>query len=106
MGVEAVAFAFEHGDQDGVGVGRMHDHVHDAGFGILFEDMFPGHAAVGGLEDAAFRVVAVAAAEGADVDDVGIGGMDEDFADLVGLVQAHVFPGFAAVGGLVDAVAT
>ena len=31
--------------------------------------------------------------------------MDDDLADLERLLQAHVLPGLAAVGGLVDAVA-
>src|SRR5438876_2178445 len=31
--------------------------------------------------------------------------MNDDFADLEGLLEAHVLPGLAAVGTLVDAVA-
>ena len=43
-------------------------------------------------------------AEGADVDDVGVGGVDDDLCDLAGGVEAEVLPGDAGVGGLVDAV--
>ena len=40
-----------------------------------------------------------------DEDDVGVGGIDGDCADLLGVAQAEVGPGLARVGGLVDAVA-
>src|SRR5262249_14375719 len=36
---------------------------------------------------------------------VRVGGVNEDLADLEGLVQAHVLPGLAAVDRFVDAVA-
>ena len=87
------------------GIGRVHVDVDDAGLVVEEEDLLPGLAAVGGLEQAAFLVGAVEPAQGADVDDVGIFRMDGDAADLEGLLQAHVLPGLAAVGGLVNAVA-
>ena len=42
---------------------------------------------------------------GADVDDVGIGRMDDDARDAAGLLEAHVLPGLARVLRHVDAVA-
>ena len=45
-------------------------HVDDAGLVVDVEDLLPGLAAVGGLEQAALLVGAVEPAEGADVDDV------------------------------------
>ncbi len=65
----------------------------------------PGLAAVGGAKEAAFGVGAIGMAESGDEDDVGIGGMDDDFADGAGIFEAYVFPGFAGIDRFVDAVA-
>src|SRR5947209_2330565 len=67
--------------------------------------LYPGHAAVYGLVEAALFVRSPEVAQGGDVDDVRILRMDGDGADVVRIGQAHVAPGFAGVGGLVDAVA-
>src|SRR5262249_7613320 len=103
--VEAVAAPLPQGHEQGVGVPGVHLHVDDAGVLVGVEDLGRGRAAVGGLEQAALGVGAVEPAEGADVDDVGVGGVNGDAADLESLFEAHVLPGLAAVGGLVDAVA-
>src|SRR5205807_6734310 len=65
----------------------------------------PGLAAVGRLVQAALLVRAPDVAEGGDIDDVGVGGVDDDAADVLRVPQAHVLPGLAAVGRFVDAVA-
>ena len=104
-GVELIALAFPGGKHEGFGIARMHDEIHDASLLVEMPNTQPFFSAVRGLEQAAFFVGAIETAEGADVDDVGILGVDDDFADLEGELQAHVFPGLAAVGGLVDAVA-
>ena len=44
-------------------------------------------------------------AEDGDEDPVGVAGVDDDLRDLLGVAQAEVLPGLAAVGGPVDAVA-
>src|SRR5262245_59994130 len=104
MAVKAIALALIHRRQQRIRVVGMHGHVEDAGFVVLVKDMVPGFAAIDGFEYAAFLVVAVTATQGADINDVGVLGMNQNLADLEGLPQAHVFPGFAAVGGFVNAV--
>src|SRR5262249_17673758 len=93
------------GDEQDVGVGRVHGDVDDAGPLVDVEDLPPALAAVGGLVEAALLAGAVEPAQRPDVDDVRVGRVDDDTADLEALFQAHVLPGLAAVGGLVDAVA-
>src|SRR5204862_4044963 len=101
----AVALALPQGGQESVRLGRVYDEVDDAGAVVLVQDLVPGLAAVARLVDAAVLVGAVQAAEGADVDGVRVLRVDDDLADLVGLLEADVRPGLAAVGALVDAVA-
>ena len=84
---------------------RRNREVNATGFRVDEEDLFPGLAAVDGLEDAAFGVLAPKPAEGADVDDVWVVRMDDDFADLERLAKPHVLPCLAAVDRPIDAVA-
>ena len=74
-----------------------------AGLVVDEEDLVPGLAAVDGLEDAAVGVVRPLVAAGRDVDDVGVGRMDDDAGDRVRVGQAHVRPGLAAVDRFEDA---
>jgi hypothetical protein len=53
-----------------------------------------------GTIDAAFRVGAVGVTERSDVDDIGVGGMNQNSPDLMGIAQPDVAPGFSGVGGL------
>jgi hypothetical protein len=69
------------------------------------EDLPPGDAAILALVDAALRVRPEGVAEGGDPDDIRIGGMDADLADLARLAQPDMGPGAAGVGRAVDAVA-
>ena len=103
--VESVAQSFPCGDDQRLGIGRMHLHFDDAGSLIDIERAFPGFASVGGLVDAAFLVAAIQSPQRADVDDIGIGGVDDDFTDLKSLFQAHVHPGLASVDRLVHSIA-
>src|SRR5581483_3626093 len=59
---------------------------------------------VHGLEEAALLVGPVEATQGADVNNIGIFGMDSDAADLERLLEPHVLPSLAAVGGLVNSI--
>ena len=79
--------------------------VDRAGLGVAEQHLLPGLAAVDRLEHAALVVVLAVAAEVGDEDDVGVGRMDADLRDRVGVVEADVRPGLAGVGGFVDAVA-
>ncbi len=87
------------------GVGRVHGEVRGAGALVHFQDLLPGGAAVGGAIDAALGVGAPHVAQGGDVDEVGVGGVDADAGDLLGGGEAPVRPGAAGVGRAVDAVA-
>jgi hypothetical protein len=78
---------------------------YSAGAIIEVENFFPGFAAIAGAEDAALRVGAVGVAERGDEDDVGVCGVDDDVADVAGIFESDVAPGFAGVGGFVDAIA-
>src|SRR5262249_6728781 len=59
----------------------------------------------GRLEQAAVAAGAPQRPLGGDVDDVGVARVDQDFADVLGVLEADVLPGLAAVVGAVDAVA-
>ena len=69
------------------------------------QDLAPGHAAVGGLVEAPVGGIAPQPSGDAGIDRVGIARVDDDLRDPLRVRQAHVLPGVAAVGGLVDAVA-
>ena len=105
VGIEPVAHSFPRRDQQRVGIARVHRDIDHAGGLVDVEDFVPVLPAVGGLEEPALLVVAPAAAHGADVDDVGILGVNDDLTDLERLLESHVLPCVAAVGALVDAVA-
>ena len=69
------------------------------------QDLRPGLAAVGGLVQAAVGGIAPQPSSDAGIDRVGIARVDHDPCDPLRIGQAHIGPGVAAVGGLVDAVA-
>src|SRR5262245_35518096 len=81
-------------------VGRVHREVIDAGPVALEEDALPGLPAVGRAVETAVWVLAPDVAEGGRVDEVRVGGVDDDRADVLGLGQPHVAPGHTGVGGL------
>src|SRR5262249_47592506 len=62
-------------------------------------------AAVAGAEDPSFGVLPPGVAQRGDIDDIGIGGVYDDIADVARIAQARVAPGASAVGGFIDAVA-
>ena len=114
--VDAAAGARLHdlpGEPDGIIHGGVQDvriaiidRQVDRAAGVVDEQfLLPGMSAVGRLEDAAFLIGCAQVAERGYPDDVGIGGVDDDAGDVLGVAQTHVGPGIAAVGGLVDAVA-
>src|SRR6185369_4201419 len=95
----------EAGEED-VGVLRVHRHGAAPGGEVRAgEDQVPGLAAVDGLVEPAIRAVAPELAGGAGVDGVAAPRIGQDPGDALGLLQPHVGPALAAVGGLVDAVA-
>src|SRR5205085_2589181 len=84
--VVAVALALVSGGQQRLWIARRHAHLDDARPVIEIENLLPGFAAVAGLEEAAFLVRPIEPAERADVDDIGIPGMDGDAANLEALL--------------------
>jgi hypothetical protein len=93
------------GGVENVGIGGVDDEVAGTGDVGLEEDFGPGLATVFGAKDTALGVGAGHVADGRDVDQVGIFGIDADAADLLRGFEADVRPGLAGVGGLVHAVA-
>ena len=79
--------------------------IYRAGLAVAEEHALPALAAVDALEHAALIARAVVVAEGGHVDDVGVGRVDADLRDGFDVLEAHVRPGLAGVGRLVDAVA-
>src|SRR5262249_31069711 len=88
-----------------VRVGRMHDDVDRAGVLVDEEHLLPGLTAVFGAEDPAIRLGPVAVALRRDVHDVGIGWVDREASDPPRGLEAHLRPGAAGIGALVDPVA-
>ena len=93
------------GGVEHVGACGIDGDIADAGVLVDVEGFVPGGAAIGGHEDAAIGVGAPEIAERGHVDDVGVGGVDHDAPDVVGVPEADGLPGFAGVHGLLDAVA-
>ena len=92
------------GEQD-VRIFRIHRQAGAAGHRIGEERSRPRAAAVGRLVDAFLLLRPGESPFRADVDDVGVGGMNDDAADAARLVEAEVSPRRAGVDRLVDAVA-
>jgi len=90
--------------QDG-GVAGVHDHVHDAGVLVDLQDQLPGLASVVGPVEPAVAPGTPEGAHGGHVDDIPVGRMYQDLADVHRLLQADVLPVLAAVSGAVDSVA-
>ena len=105
VGVESVALPLVGGGQDRVGIVRLQFDVNHAGLVVDVEYLLPRLAAVGGLVEPAGLVRPPEPPERSNVDDVRISGVNHDSARLKSLVEPHVFPGLAAVGRFVDAVA-
>jgi len=91
------AAALVGGSEDSVGIVDVHGDIVDAGVGIDRESLDPGLTAIDGFEYATFFVWPPEVTGGGYVDDVGVGGMDEDAPDVMGVFEAHVGPGLAAI---------
>ncbi len=83
---------------------RVEGEIDGASVLIPVEDLRPGRAAVQRPEDAAGRVGPEGVPEHRRVDDVRVGGVDAQLADLTAITQPDVGPGLPGVGRLVDAV--
>ena len=83
----------------------IHGEFHRAGVLVTVKHPVPGLAPVTGPIDTALVVRAPQVTKRRDVDGSGIGGMHEDPADVVGVLETLVGPGGPAVVGDVDPVA-
>ena len=103
--IELVAHSVPGRHEQRLGLGGMHLDVNDACLIVDEEYLLPALAAVDGLVETSILAGPVEPAQCADVDDVGILGVDFNAADLKALGESHVLPGLAAIGRFVDAVA-
>ena len=88
-----------------VRIARVHDQVDRPGVFVAEEDLLPSSAPVAGPEDTALGVGPEGMAERRHVRAVGVGGMDADARDGVGVGEPEVPPTLPAVVRTVDAVA-
>ena len=100
-----VAPALVAGGVEHVRVAGVLHQVHDARVLVDLQHQFPVGAAVDGLVHAALAARSPQRAHGRHVDDLRVGGVDHDAADVHGALQPHVLPALAPVEGAVDAVA-
>src|ERR1700691_3581852 len=94
----------ERGKQN-VGIVGIEGHVDASTVLIFIENFFPAFAAIDGAENAAFGVGSIGMAERSYENDVGIIGIDDDFADGTTVAQANVFPSLARIERFVDSIA-
>src|ERR1700733_8078262 len=80
-------------------------HVDRTGLRILVQNLGPGLAAVSRAEHAALGIRTEGMPESGDQHDVRIVRIDDERADLAGILKPDTAPGLAAVDRLVDAVA-
>ena len=98
--IVAAAMALDH-----IGIGRIEDDVRESRVLIDVLDILPRSAAVGGAIESALAAGIPERAGSRHEHDLRIGRMDDDAADVLRFPETHVRPAFAAVLGLVDAVA-
>src|SRR5678815_5152310 len=89
--------------EQNLGVLGIENDVADARVVVDEERPGPGGAAVGGLVDATIAALAEERALRRDIHRIGIARVDDDFADVLGLLEAGALPGLAGIRGLVDA---
>ncbi len=82
-----------------------HGDVGDANVRSLIEHAQPVVSAVGGLVDAALVIGAVGVPERTDIDGACVGRVNQDAADLPGIIKADVLPCSSAIVASVHAIA-
>src|SRR5271157_40477 len=86
-------------------VGRVEGQINRAGVLILVKNLAPVLAAIDGAKDAALGVGPERVAHRRDENAVGVLGINQNCADLLGIAQPEMPPRLAAVDGFVHAVA-
>jgi len=82
----------------------VEDDLGGAGVAVDGEHAEPGCAAVGGAVDAALVVGAVGMAEDGGEEAIGVARIDGEVGNLLAVAKAEMGPGFAGIGGAVDAI--
>ena len=90
---------------DRVRVLRIDDEFVDTRICVNGEDRRPALAAIGTSVEAAIAAFAPERPLGGHEDVIRVDRIDPDLADVGGVFEPHVPPGFAAIRGLVDAIA-
>ena len=99
------AAVLPHGRVENARIGRIHGQLGRARPLVDEEHLLPGGAAVGGLEDAALGGGRVERALRGDPQHVGVLRVHDDARDVPRVVEPHLLPRLAGVGGAIDAVA-
>ena len=86
------------GGVDHVGIAGLEGHVDGPGVGVVEQRPGPGPTAIGGAEHAALRIGTVGMAERGCQQHVRVARIDQDLADLLGVLQPDGGPGGPAVG--------
>ena len=88
-----------------VGVARVEQHLVDPGVFVDLEHALPALTAVEGFVQSAVPTGQPERPLRRHVDDVRVSWIDDDLADMLGLLEADVVPALSTVGRFVDAVA-
>ncbi len=100
-----VAATLMRGSIDRIRVARVEQDVGDAGVVTDLEHLCPGLAGVGAAIDAALAAAAPQRPVSRHPDDARVARVDEDAADVLGLLENHLLPRLAAVERAIDTVA-
>src|SRR5439155_8674583 len=101
---EIAALALVRGSEQNIRIARVHDQIGHAGVFANLDETGPVLATVGGLVKTAIAAALPKRAGHRGVDDAGVARIDQDARDVLGLAQAHIAPGAAAILALIDAV--
>ena len=101
--VLAIKIAMPRGRVEHMAIAGINDHVDGRGKLIDVQHALPGHAAVNRLEYASLCVGTVLMAYRRHIHDIVVFWIDKHAAYMMRVVQPHVFPGCAGIGGFEDA---
>ena len=85
---------------ESVGIGGIHDEIHNADTIVYVKDFFPAVSTVDGFEEASFFVERVEVTDRRNVHDIGVARVDQYLPDVVRVREPHVLPRFTGVNGL------
>jgi hypothetical protein len=101
--IRALALGLPDPGEEEARVARAHGQIHRTGTIADKEHLLPALAAVGRAEDAPLLVGSEDVTQRRHVDQVGVLRVDPDAGDLTRIVETHMGPVLAGVGGTVEA---